>query len=108
MLFDHRTYKCRPGTLPLHVKIYEEFGRAAQVRHLGEPLAWLIAETGELNTFVHIWGYRDAADRATRRAAMAADPDWQAYLAKSGAAGYLVEQRTQLMTAAPFMRLPTT
>ena len=106
MLFDHRTYKCRPGALQNHVKLYEEFGRAPQTRHLGEPLAWLITETGELNTFVHIWGYRDAADRAARRAAMQADPEWQEFLRRSAEAGYLVEQRTQLMTAAPFMRLP--
>ena len=47
----------------------------------------MITESGEINTIVHIWVYEDAADRAKRRAAMAADPDWQAYLKKSGEAG---------------------
>ncbi len=108
MLFDHRTYKCRPGTVPLQAKLYEEYGFKPQVRHLGEPLAWLIAESGELNTFVHIWAYRDAADRAQRRAAMQADPEWRDYVKRSGEAGYLIEQRTCLMTPATFMRLPDT
>ncbi len=102
MLLDHRTYTVRPGTLPAHLKIYEEYGRAAQVKHLGEPLAYLITETGEINTYVHIWKYKDAADRATRRASMMADPAWQTYQQKSGEAGYLIKQENKLMTPAPF------
>lgn len=102
MLIDHRTYTVRPGTLPLQLKLYEEHGMAAQKRHLGEPLAYLITESGELNTFVHIWVYQDAADRTVRRAAMAADPEWQAYLKKNAEAGYLIKQENKLMTPAPF------
>ena len=92
MLLDHRTYTVRPGTLAKHMKLYEEHGMAAQKRHLGEPLAWLVTETGELNTFVHIWVYQNAADRERRRAAMNADPEWQAFLQKSAEAGYLMRQ----------------
>jgi hypothetical protein len=33
---------------------------------------------------------------------MMADPDWQAYLAKSAEAGYLIKQENNLMTPAPF------
>ena len=64
MLLDHRTYRAKPGTLQAHIDIYEKHGLAAQVRHLGPPLAYLIGESGELNTIVHIWVYEDAADRA--------------------------------------------
>jgi hypothetical protein len=102
MLLDHRTYTVRPGTLPRHLKIYEEFGMAAQRRHLGEPLAYLITETGEINTYVHIWVYEDAGDRARKRAAMQADPDWQTFLAKNAEAGFLIKQENKLMTPAPF------
>ena len=35
-----------------------------------------------MNSLVHQWVYEDAADRAKRRAAMMADPDWQVYLKK--------------------------
>jgi hypothetical protein len=102
VLVDHRTYRVRPGTLAAHVEIYEKNGYAAQTRHLGQPVAYLLAESGELNTLVHIWAYEDAADRAHRRAAMQADPEWKEYIKKSGQAGYLVEQRTSLMIPASF------
>ena len=102
MLVDHRTYTVRPGTIAKHMKLYEEHGLTVQKRHLGEPLAWLVTETGELNTYVHIWVYQDAADRERRRAAMNADPEWQAFLLKSAEAGYLIRQENKLMTPAPF------
>ena len=102
MLVDHRTYTLRPGTMAKQMALYEEFGFKPQTRHLGQPLAYLITESGEVNTFVHIWVYKDAADRAARRAAMQADPEWQAYLAKTAEAGYLIAQKNNLMTPASF------
>jgi hypothetical protein len=85
--------------------LYQEFGLAPQKRHLGEPLAYLITESGEVNTYVHIWVYKDAADRAAKRGAMQADPEWQVYLQKSEAAGYLISQRNNLMIPAGFAPL---
>jgi len=102
MLVDLRTYTLRPGTMAKQMALYEEFGFKPQTRHLGQPLAYLITESGEVNTFVHIWVYKDAADRAARRAAMQADPEWQAYLAKTAEAGYLIAQKNNLMTPASF------
>ena len=63
MLLDHRTYTVRPGTLRKQLALYEKHGLAAQKRYFGEPLAWLVSETGDVNTYVHIWVYEDAADR---------------------------------------------
>ena len=105
MLMDVRTYTVRAGTLRAHLKIYEEHGFAVQKRHLGEPLAYLTTETDDVNSYLHIWVYDDAADRARRRAAMQADPDWIAYLQRSAEAGYLLSQRTQLMVPPPFAPL---
>ena len=102
MLVDHRTYTVKPGTMAKQLALYQEFGLVPQKRHLGEPLAYLVTESGEVNTFVHIWVYQDAADRAARRAAMAADPEWQVYLQKTGEAGYLIGQKNNLMTPAAF------
>jgi len=105
MLLDHRTYTVRPGSMAKHLEIYEKFGKEAQKRHLGEPLAYLVTETGALNTYVHIWVYEDAADRAAKRARMMADPEWQTYLAKSAEAGFLIKQENNLMTPAAFYPL---
>lgn len=102
MLFDHRTYTVRPGTLKLQLALYERFGLETQRRHLGEPFAFLITETGELNTFVHIWTYEDSADRMRRRDALQVDSTWLVYADKAAAAGYITKQETKLMTSASF------
>jgi hypothetical protein len=106
MLFDHRTYTCKPGTLPKQMALYEKHGLAVQQRHLGKPLFYGITETGLVNSFVHIWVYADAADRAEKRAAMQADPEWTAYLGMSAEAGNLLSQENKLMVEAPFFKLP--
>ncbi|GGO62585.1 NIPSNAP protein [Roseovarius pacificus] len=101
MIYDHRTYCCRPGTIKKHLALYAEFGFPAQRRILGEPVIYAQVETGDVNSFVHIWAYKDAADRAARRAQMAADPEWQAYLKKSAEAGYLVSQTNKILMPVP-------
>jgi hypothetical protein len=104
MLYDVRTYVCRPGTIKAHLAIYEQYGFETQKRHLGEPVLYLQTETGNPNCYVHVWAYKDAQDRETRRAAMQADPDWQAYGKRSMEAGYLESQNNQLMTRVSFFK----
>jgi hypothetical protein len=105
MIFDHRTYTVKPGMMKQQLELYEKHGLQPQIRHLGEPVLYGVAETGPLNTYVHVWAYESAADREQKRAAMQADPDWQAYLAKSAEAGYLAGQENKILTAAPFFEL---
>lgn len=105
MIFDHRTYRCHPGTLKKQMKLYEENGLVAQVRYLGEPLLYAATETGDVNSYVHIWVYDSAADRESKRAAMQADPDWKNYLNLSAEAGYLTEQKNKILAPAPFFSL---
>ncbi len=102
MIFDHRTYTCRPGTLAKQLALYDQHGRAIQEKHLGAPVLYGFGETGPLNTYIHVWAYDSAADREQRRAVMAADPDWQAFLAKSAEAGYLIAQENRILTAVPW------
>ena len=106
MLLDHRTYTLRPGTIKKHLALYEKLGKEPQTRHLGNPLAYLTTETGNVNQYVHIWVYADAADRAKKRAAMQADPDWQAYVAASGELGAPVNQENKLMNPVDFYPAP--
>ena len=105
MLIDHRTYTVRPGTLKKQLAMYEKFGFAVQKRYFGEPLAYLVAETGDVNTYVHLWVYEDVADRARKRAAMMGDPEWLAYLEKNAELGYLVKQESKLMSPVSFAPL---
>ena len=77
-----------------------------QSRHLGQPHAYMVTETGPVNSYVHIWAYDSAADRDEKRKSLQADPEWQAYLKKSAEAGHLVNQENKLMTPAPFWTPP--
>ena len=99
MIYDVHRYSCRYGALDQHLALYEELGRAAKERHLGAPVVCGTGETGDLESFTHIWAYDDMADRQRRRAAMAADPDWQAYLKASRKAGHLVSRRSYILRA---------
>ena len=90
------------GTVKQHLALYEAHGFEVQCRHLGKPLLYAITETGPQNTYVHIWAYADAADRAQRRAAMAADPEWVQFLKLSNEAGNLIAQENRLLTEASF------
>ena len=64
MIYDHRTYTCRPGTIKKHLELYLEHGWEPQTRNLGKPLLYAMTETGDPNSYVHVWVYEDAADRA--------------------------------------------
>lgn len=82
MIVDHRTYTLFPGKLRPFLDLYEREGYAVQTRHLGVPVGWYVGhDIGPLNQIVHLWAYADLGERAARRAALAADPAWQAYLA---------------------------
>jgi NIPSNAP len=102
VLVDVRTYRVRPGKLPQELDLYAKHGLGPQTRHLGPPVAYLQAESGDLNTLVHLWAFENADDREQRRAAMMADPEWLTYLKLADEAGYLVEQRNSLMVPASF------
>ncbi len=104
MLYDVRTYTCRAGTIKKHLALYAEYGYAVQSRHLGTPLAYMQTETGNVNSYVHIWVYENAADREAKRAALQKDPEWAGYLSKSAEAGYLISQNNSLMTDVPFFK----
>jgi hypothetical protein len=108
MLIDVRTYACRPGMLKQHLALYAQYGKGPQTKHLGQPLAWLTTETGDPNEFVHIWVFKSAADRETRRAALWADPDWLAYVARSAELGALASQHNKLMRPVDFFDAPRT
>jgi hypothetical protein len=98
VLLDVRTYKTLPGRVPAQLEIYKKFGYPVQLRYMGEPLCYAVAESGELNRFHHIWVYDSAADREAKRARMAQDPDWKIYLAENVKGGHLLEQTNCLMT----------
>ena len=103
MLIDHRTYTLHPGAISDYFRLYEAEGLATQRKYLINMIGYFATESGPLNQVIHLWAYRDAADRETRRAALQADPQWQAYVKKIRP--LIVRQKTKLLIPAPFSRI---
>ena len=104
MIFDHRTYTCKFGMVAAHMALYEKSGMAAQTRHLGQPLFYATTEIGDINSFVHIWAYKELADRTKRRAAMNADPEWQAFVKAARELGAIIKQENKILVPAAFFK----
>ena len=102
VLYDHRTYTCRPGTFRKALEFMPSMG-SPQTRHLGEPVLYAMTEVGDVNQDTSILGLRGRGRPGQRRAAMQADPEWQAYLKLSAEAGYLEKQENKLLLTAPFL-----
>lgn len=99
MIFEMRTYRLKTGTVPAYVKLVAEEGIAIQKSHLGRLLGYFTSEIGPLNEIVHIWAYESLDDRAARRAALAADPAWQAFLPRIQALIEVMENKILLPTS---------
>ncbi|MCX8133976.1 MAG: NIPSNAP family protein [Roseococcus sp.] len=102
MIVDVRIYTCLPNRMPAFVKLYEEKAWPLQLRYLENCLGWYTTIEGELNTVVHLWGYRDQADREARRNAMAADPAWGEYLRLVAEGGMLVKMENRIVRPTGF------
>lgn len=79
MIVEERIYRIKPGRLAAYLKLVREEGLAIQQPILGNLIGYFHTEIGPLNHVVHMWGYRDFADRTERRNKLAADPAWQAF-----------------------------
>ena len=102
MIVDHRTYTLHPGKMKEYVDRYERIGLPLQTKYLGAPIGWYISmDIGMLNQVVHLWAYDSIDDRAKRRAALAADPEWQEFLKVQMPLIQTMENK--ILSPAPFM-----
>lgn len=99
MIYEHRTYRVTPGTLPEFMKLYD-----AHVFPVISRYAKLITagmtESGTLNAAVFVWAYDDFGHRTEQRAKLAADPDWGPAVSKI--VPFLVHQESFFMNPASF------
>ena len=100
MYVEERVYTLHPGKVPEYLKHYENEGMAVQLRHLPHMVGYYFSEIGPQNTLVHLWAYDDLNQREKCRAAMQADPAWQAYVQKTRP--LVVAQETRMLKTAPF------
>lgn len=102
MIVDQRTYTIQIGKLRDFLALYAAEGLAVQSSHLGPPLGYYTTEVGDVNQVVHLWAYRDMADRELRRAALEADARWLAYRRKAAADGQVLRQHNVILRAVDF------
>jgi hypothetical protein len=93
MIFEMRTYRLQPGTLPT---VEERFEKALSERVKVSPLgAFFHTEVGPLNQIIHIWPYDDLQHRTRVRAEKI--PGWPPEIRE-----FIVEMESKIVVAAPF------
>jgi len=100
MYVEERMYLLQIGKAPEYFKHYEEHGMKVQLKHLPNLVGYYVTEVGVQNMVVHLWAWDDLVQREKCRAAMQADPEWQAYLPKIRP--LMISQETRIMKCAPF------
>lgn len=102
MIVEQRTYTAIPGKWRDYLALYQAEGLQIQQRILGRMVGYYTTETGPLNQIIHMWAYTDLNERAERRAQLAADPQWQAYVAKM--LPLLQSQESKFLLPTPFFK----
>ena len=100
MYVEERMYTLQVGKAAEYLKNYENEGLAVQLKHLPHMVGYYFTEVGTLNMIVHMWAYESLDQRDKCRAALQADPAWQAYIPKNRA--LTLSQETRMMKCAPF------
>ena len=100
MIVEQRTYTLQIGAAPKYLELYEAEGLAIQSRILGRMVGYFSSDIGALHQIVHMWAYKDYAEREQRRAVLNADPGWKAYLPK--VRPLQISQENKILIPAPF------
>jgi hypothetical protein len=96
MIIEMRTYTLQPGTV---ASFEERFGQALPARAKISPLAaFWHTEIGPLNEIIHVWGYKDLAERARIRAEAAKEANWPPKIRE-----FIVDQNVEVLNPFPFI-----
>jgi hypothetical protein len=96
VIYEIRTYRIAPGSL---AEVEKRFGEGYEYRKkYSELTAFLHTEIGPLNEIVHIWGYRDLAERARIRGESSKEPNWPPKIGE-----FIREMRSEIITPFPFI-----
>ena len=73
-IYEFRTYTYGPGAIP---KVIEAWSPLIKARSAISPLIFAgFTDIGALNQWVHVWAYKNMADRETRRAQAMKPGQW--------------------------------
>jgi len=100
MIVEQRTYTLKIGAAAKYLQLYEAEGLAIQRGILGRMVGYFSSDIGALHQLVHMWAYKDYAEREERRAKLVADPAWIAYVPKIR--DLQIAQENKILIPAPF------
>lgn len=100
MIVEERIYSLHIGAVPAYLKLYEAEGLDIQRPILGRMVGYFSSDIGAMHQIVHLWAYKDLAERSERRARLMADPRWQAYAIKTRE--FQISQENKILIPAPF------
>lgn len=100
MIVEERIYSLHIGAVPEYLRLYEAEGLAIQRPILGRMVGYFSTDIGPQHQIVHMWAYRDLAERSERRARLLADPRWKEYAVKTRP--LQIKQENKILIPAPF------
>ncbi len=97
MIYEVRTYDIKPRSLK---EVEKRFGeKYEQRKKYSELFAFWHTEIGPLNQIIHVWKYKDLAERAQIRAAAVNDKAWPPPIGE-----FIVDQKSEIFI--PFQCSP--
>ena len=76
MIYELRTYTCKPGTVLEVAKTAGTLGREIRGDNYGKLEGYWVSEIGPLNQVMHMWGYSDLNERQRLRGELAKNARW--------------------------------
>ena len=96
MIYEFRTYTLKPRSLG---EVEKRYAEAYEYRKKYSPLAaFWHTEVGPLNEIIHVWGYKDLAERARIRAEAAKEANWPPKIRD-----FVVDQDVEIVNPFPFI-----
>jgi len=100
VIVEERIYTLQPGAVPEYLRLYQAEGLEIQRPTLGRLIGYFHTEIGPQNEIVHLWAYRDHAEREERRQRLLADERWREYVKKIRP--MIVSQQNKILVPAAF------
>lgn len=80
MIVEERIYRIRNGCMSQYLNLVRTEGLAIQQPILGHLIGYFTTDIGPLSQVTHLWAYPSLDERARRRASLAQDKRWQAFI----------------------------
>ena len=102
MIYEMRTYKLHPGKVPEFQALIEKEALPHLTKY-AELVGWWSTDIGPLNEVIHLWAYRDMADREQSRKKQGEDPELAVFRPK--AQQLVVTQENKILVPSSFSPL---